>query len=82
VLLDIHYERLIGDREAETRRLISFAGLAWDDVCLRPERNERAIGTSSAWQARQPVYATSMSRWQRYKPWLGELTQLKPLDNP
>jgi tetratricopeptide (TPR) repeat protein len=78
VFLDVHYEKLIVDREAETRRLIAFAGLDWDDACLRPEQNARAIGTASARQARQPVYATSLQRWRHYEPWIGELRQLLP----
>jgi hypothetical protein len=76
IFLDVQYERLIADREAETRRLIAFTGLDWDDSCLRPEQNERSINTASAWQARQPVYASSMQRWRHYEPWLGELRQL------
>jgi tetratricopeptide (TPR) repeat protein len=79
IFLEVQYERLISDREAETRRLISFAGLDWDDRCLQPERNTRAIGTASAWQARQPVYTTSVQRWRRYEPWIGELRQLAQL---
>jgi tetratricopeptide (TPR) repeat protein len=76
ILLDVQYEQLIEDREAETRRLIAFTGLNWSDLCLRPEQNRRSIATSSAWQARQPVYETSVQRWRRYEPWLGELRQL------
>jgi tetratricopeptide (TPR) repeat protein len=75
-LLEVQYERLIADRERETRRLISFTGLEWDENCLRPEQNKRAVGTSSAWQVRQPVYTTSMQRWRRYEPWIGELRAL------
>jgi tetratricopeptide (TPR) repeat protein len=75
-MLEIDYERLIAGREAETRRLIAFTGLEWDDQCLRPERNERSIRTASAWQARQPVYTTSLQRWRHYEPWLGELREL------
>lgn len=82
VFTDVQYERLIVDREGETRRLIAFAGLDWDDSCLSPERNRRPINTASAWQARQPVYATSMQRWRHYEPWLGELRQLLPLQKP
>ena len=76
IFLEVQYERLIADREAQTRRLIAFTGLDWDDSCLRPEQNTRSIGTASAWQARQPVYATSLQRWRRYEPWIGELRQL------
>jgi tetratricopeptide (TPR) repeat protein len=76
VFLDVQYEQLIADREAETRRLIAFAGLEWNDSCLRPEQNKRTIDTASARQARQPVYTTSMQRWRHYEPWIGELHQL------
>ncbi|MEJ0046196.1 MAG: sulfotransferase [Rhodospirillales bacterium] len=78
VFVDVQYERLIADRETETRRLIAFTGLEWNESCLQPEQNKRSIGTSSAWQARQPVYATSLHRWRRYEPWIGELRQLLP----
>jgi tetratricopeptide (TPR) repeat protein len=75
-LLDINYECLIANREAETRRMIAFTGLPWSDRCLQPEQNTRPIATASAWQARQPVYANAMERWRRYEPWLGELREL------
>jgi tetratricopeptide (TPR) repeat protein len=76
--LEVEYEKLIVDREAITRRLIAFSGLDWHDSCLRPERNQRAVTTASVWQARQPVYATSIARWRHYEPWLGELRRLLP----
>ncbi|HTZ69729.1 MAG TPA: sulfotransferase [Acetobacteraceae bacterium] len=76
IFLEVQYEQLVADREAETRRLIAFAGLDWNDSCLQPEQNKRAISTSSAWQVRQPVYTTSLRRWQRYEPWIGPLRQL------
>jgi len=74
--MDVDYEQLVADREPTTRRLVAFCGLEWDDACLAPERNERAVKTASRWQARQPVYATSVERWRRYEPWLGELRAL------
>ena len=74
--LEVEYERLVANREAEIRRLIAFTGLDWDDACLQPERNDRAVVTASTWQARQPVYGSSVERWRRYEPWLGELREL------
>ena len=75
-LLEIDYEALIANRETLTRRMIEFVGLEWDEACLRPENNRRAVNTASLWQARQPVYGTSVGRWRRYEPWLGEFRQL------
>jgi hypothetical protein len=74
----VEYEALVSDRDAETRRLVAFCGLEWDDACLAPQRNERALKTASLWQARQPVYTTSVNRWRRFEPWLGELQELMP----
>jgi Flp pilus assembly protein TadD len=76
--LEVEYEKLIFDRETETRRLIAFTGLGWNDACLQPERNDRIVNTASSWQARQPVYATAVERWRHYEPWLGELACLLP----
>jgi tetratricopeptide (TPR) repeat protein len=76
--LEIDYEKLVGDREGVTRQLIAFCGLDWHDACLQPERNERAVTTASLWQARQPIFASSVERWRRYEPWLGELRSLLP----
>ena len=77
-LAEVEYEKLVSDREAETRRLIAFCGLDWDDACLEPQRNERAVNTASVWQARQPVYTSSIERWRRFEPWLGGLRELLP----
>ena len=76
--IEVEYEKLIADREAELRRLVAFCGLHWNDSCLAPERNGRSVKTASLWQARQSVYATSIERWRRYEPWLGELRELLP----
>jgi tetratricopeptide (TPR) repeat protein len=74
--IEVDYEQLITDRETVTRRLIASSGLDWHDACLEPERNKRTVRTASLWQARQPVYSTSVARWRRYEPWLGELREL------
>jgi tetratricopeptide (TPR) repeat protein len=74
--LEVQYEELIADQEGGTRRILDFCGLEWSDECLRPQDSERIIGTSSHWQARQPVYRTSVERWRRYEPWLGEFREL------
>jgi tetratricopeptide (TPR) repeat protein len=76
--LEVQYEELVADREAMTRKMIAFCGLDWNDACLHSEQNPRAVRTASVWQARQPVYRTSVARWRRYEPWLGALRELLP----
>ena len=75
-LLDVDYEGVVAEPGAMVRRLISFAGLDWNSACLRPEENGDAVRTASSWQARQPIYTTSVDRWRHYEPWIGELRGL------
>ncbi len=75
-LIEVDYEELTHAPEPVIRRIIAACGLAWDDACLRPENNPRAVNTPSKWQARQPIYRTSVERWRRYEPWLGPLRAL------
>jgi tetratricopeptide (TPR) repeat protein len=77
-LVEVNYESLVSDPEPHARRLVAACGLDWNDACLAPHRNTRKIKTASVWQARQPIYRTSVERWRRYEPWLGELRELAP----
>ena len=74
--IEVDYEDLTREPEPVIRRIIAACGLTWHDACLRPECNTRAVKTPSKWQARQPIYQTSVARWRRYKPWLGPLREL------
>ena len=74
--IEVDYERLTAAPEPEIRRLVAACGLAWNDSCLRPERNARLVKTPSRWQTRQPIYRTQVRRWQRYESRLGALGAL------
>lgn len=77
VVLDVQYEEVVENIEAQARRIIAHAGLAWDESCLAFYENQRPIRTASATQVRQPIYGSSIGRWRPYKdrllPLLAEL---------
>ncbi len=74
--LEVQYEDLVTHREAMIRKVIDFCGLDWTDACLHSEDNRRPVRTASLWQARQPLYMTSVARWRHYEPWLGSFREL------
>jgi tetratricopeptide (TPR) repeat protein len=74
--IEVDYEALVADPERSIPPLVAACGLDWNDACLTPHQNARRIATASLWQARQPIYRTSVKRWRRYEPWLGELREL------
>jgi tetratricopeptide (TPR) repeat protein len=74
--LEIQYEDLVQDTEGESRRLIEYCGLEWNDACLDFHKNDRSVRTASVTQVRQPIYRSSMERWRRYEQHLGPLLEI------
>lgn len=83
--MEIHYENIVFDQESQTRRLLDFCHLDWDEACMRFHENTAPVTTASSVQVRQPLYSGSIGRWKRYgdaldelKALLGDLAQDEP----
>jgi len=72
-MLEIRYEELIDDVEGQSRRLIEYCGLAWDERCLEFHKTVREVKTASAVQVRKPLFRSSLQKWKRYETQLGPL---------
>ncbi|MER8764608.1 MULTISPECIES: sulfotransferase [unclassified Mesorhizobium] len=66
-IFENRYETLVADQEAQSRRLIDYLGLPWDDACLRFFDKQGSVNTASRWQVRQPIYRSSVKRWKNYE---------------
>jgi tetratricopeptide (TPR) repeat protein len=64
--LELSYEALVADPEAEVRRLLDFCGLPWDPACLEFHRAGRPVATLSAAQVRAPIRRDAVGAWQRH----------------
>ena len=69
----VHYEAMVADPEAETRRLLDYCGLPFEDGCLRFHENARAVRTASSEQVRRPIYAEAVDHWRNFEPFLAPL---------
>jgi tetratricopeptide (TPR) repeat protein len=65
-VVEVQYEDLVAHPECKVRALLDACGLHWEDDCLRFERSRKPVYTASMQQVRQPLYATSVSRWRRF----------------
>lgn len=66
----IRYEDLITDFESETRSLLEFLGVGWNDEVLTHTRHAQQrgiINTPSYHQVTQPIYQHARYRWKRYE---------------
>ena len=76
VIHRVTYEALVDDVERESRRLLEYCDLPWEDGCLRFYENRAASTTASASQVREPVYRSSVGKWRCYREQLQPLRQL------
>lgn len=74
-MLDLSYESLVADQEAQSRRLLEYCGVEWDPRCLEFHQNTSPSATASAAQVRQAMYGSSVGRWKKHA------RELEPLAN-
>ncbi len=72
-VLCVRYEDVVEDLEGQVRRLLTFLKLPFDAACLSFYQNPRKVLTASRDQVTQPLYKSSVGRWQAYA------THLTPL---
>lgn len=71
--IEMNYEDLVANQEEESKRLIDYIGLDWDESCLKFYDSDRLVRTASITQVRQPIYKKSVARWEAYKDHIKEL---------
>jgi cell division protease FtsH len=72
-IYDMSYEDLTNNQEEETKKLIKYCELEWDENCLNFHKNKRAVKTASLLQVREKMYQGSSEAWKKYE------SHLKPL---
>ncbi|HMB60757.1 MAG TPA: sulfotransferase, partial [Xanthomonadales bacterium] len=75
-VLELRYEDVVRDQEGQTRRLLDYLGLPWEDACLRFYETERAVRTASSEQVRQPIYDSSVNHWRNFRHQLAPLIEV------
>ncbi|NKB39151.1 MAG: tetratricopeptide repeat protein [Gammaproteobacteria bacterium] len=81
-ILDVVYEDFVADQENQTKSLLEFCGLPWEEACLKFYETDRAIRTASSEQVRQPIHNKSVNYWKNYEGHLQDLIDvLQPVLN-
>ena len=72
-IYDVCYEDLTTNQEEETKKLLEYCELDWDENCLNFHTNKRAVKTTSSMQVRQKMYKGSSEVWKKYETYLQPL---------
>ena len=76
-IYNLNYDNLTINQDDETRKLIEYLELEWENGCLSPQHNKRSVRTVSQQQVRQKVYQGSSQQWRKFEPYLnGAFNQL------
>lgn len=72
-IYNISYENLIQNQEHESKKLIEYCELPWDETCLNFYKNKRSVSTASVNQVRKNIYSSSINIWRNYENEFSEL---------
>jgi tetratricopeptide (TPR) repeat protein len=64
-MLEVDYEALVFDQEAESRRLLEFLELPWNPACLEFHKNRRIVRSWNQEHLRRPLDDASVG-WSRH----------------
>ena len=67
----LNYDQLTNYPDRETRQLVRYLNIEWDDACLLPQNNNRYIKTASQQQVRKEIYQGSSQKWLKFEPFVG-----------
>ena len=74
-IYDVCYEDLTTNQELETRKLLKYCEMDWDENCLNFHKSKRAVQTASAPQVRKKMYQSSSEAWKKYESYLQPLIE-------
>ena len=74
-VLRVNHEDVLDDLEGQTRRMLDYCGLPFEEACLDFHKTDRAVRTASSEQVRRPINRAGQDAWKPYEPWLGPLRQ-------
>ena len=74
-VFDVDYESLVREQEVVSRQLLAYCDLDWDDACLNFHTNQSPSSTASVAQVRDPIYLSSINKWQHFEAELEPLKQ-------
>jgi hypothetical protein len=71
----LSYEKLTINQESETKKLLKYCCLEWDEECLNFHNNKRGVLTASSAQVRRKMYQGSSEAWKKHQKFLKPLIE-------
>ncbi len=69
-IYNLNYEDVINNIEEETKNILNYCELPYEENCLKFYNNERPVMTASTHQVRKKLYNSSVGRWKKFEDYL------------
>ena len=69
-IYNINYEDVISNIEKETKNILNYCDLTYEENCLEFYNNKRPVMTASTHQVRKKLYNSSVGRWKNFEEYL------------
>ncbi len=80
-IYESHYEKLVADQISETKNILEFCDLKFEDNCINYTNNNIPSKTISVYQVRSKIYKSSLNlsdKYLNYFPFLKEVKKKAP----
>ena len=80
-IYESHYEKLVADQISETKNILEFCNLKFEDNCVNYTNNNIPSKTISVYQVRSKIYKSSLNlsdKYLNYFPFLKEIKKKAP----
>ena len=71
----VQHEDVLDDLEGQTRRMLDFLGVPFEEQCLAFHKTTRAVRTASSEQVREPINRKGQGAWKPFEQWLDPLKE-------
>ena len=75
-IYEIDYEKIINNKNDETKKLFSFCELDWSENIFNFYKTAKSIRTASQYQVKKPIYKSSVNISENYSKYLTFLDKL------
>ena len=66
-ILHVNYENFVQDYEKNTKKILSYLDLKWEDQIKNYNKNERIVTTASYNQVRESIKKNTSDEWKKYR---------------
>ena len=77
-ILRVSHEDVLDDLEGQTRRMLDYIGVPFEEACLEFHKTDRAVRTASSEQVRRPINRSGQGAWKPFEEWLDPLKAALP----